>query len=163
MILCGLEDLLPLAGAALRGAFGSAESESYRAFLISSDGYYSLWHARGGAARLRSAWMPAPQIKLGIGAENRIRVVGEGGEYRFFINGASVPLCLPHDAESESTFYGGECIDGALSQSLQSESAHSGLLGFIAQTTPSGGGGIVLRFDDVVISSPTKTNQEARL
>ena len=58
VILCGLERLMPLAGAAFRQALAPADKSGYLAFLISSDGYYSLWQALDGADQASvSAWI----------------------------------------------------------------------------------------------------------
>ena len=162
VILCALDDLLPLAGAMLRGAMPAPSSDGYYAFLISSDGFYSLWQASDGAARLRSAWMPAPQINIGLGAVNRLRVIGEGATYRFMVNGAAVSLCLPDDPLASSTFYAGECLDGALSETFVDEALMRGALGLIVQTTASGGGA-ALRFDDLLVYAPGAASQDARL
>ena len=162
-IFCALEDLLPLAGALLRGAAPAQSHDGYYAFLISSDGYYSLWQATDGAARQRSAWMPAPQIEPGLNADNRIRVIGAGAAFRFFINGAPVTLCLPSDPHTTSTFYAGECLDGTLSETFRDDTLTTGALGLIVQTTPSGGGGVTMRFDDVLVYAPGEASQDARL
>ncbi len=163
VVFCTLEDLLPLAGAMLRQVLPAAYTEGYYAFLISSDGYYSLWQAENGRTRQRSAWMPSTQINIGLEAGNRIRVIGEGSAFRFFINDAPVSLCLPDNPEAASTFYAGDCLDGLLSQTFMNESLLTGALGLIVQTTPSGGGGATLRFDDVLVFAPGEGRQDARL
>ena len=160
VILCGIEDLLPLAGAAFRQVQDRAETESRLIFLISSDGYYSLRRAAAGQTKVLSAWIPTPQINQGLGSTNTIRVVASDSSYRFFINGAAVALCLPSDAGAASTYTGGECVDGAMHDSFPLEDLRSGKLGLIAQSTATGGGGLVVRFDNLLVFSPTPPNAE---
>jgi len=154
VLLCGIEEALPLAGAALRQALGPAPHKDYFAFLISSDGYYSLWRAQAGATQLLSAWIEAPQIQKGLGASNQIGLRAEGGSYRFFINGALVPLCLPDGPTAASTYYGGECIGGKMQEEYRAAAALIGKIGFIAQSTASGGGGLGLHFDNLLVFYP---------
>ena len=163
VILCGLADLLPLAGAAIRQATGASKAESYYAFLISSDGFYSLYHADAGEMRQRSAWIPSPQIQQGLDAANGIRVIGEGANFRFFINGAQVELCLPNDPNDKSAYYAGECIDGAMQAVFVDNTLATGALGLMALSTVSGGGGVVARFDDVLVFQPGSRSEDARL
>ncbi len=154
VILCGIGELLPLAGAALRQVFEPTENGGYHAFLISSDGYYSLWKSERERAKLLSAWIASPLINQGIGAVNTIRVIARDSSYRFYINGAEAPLCLSNDAAATSTFAGGECIDGEMRNFYYADSPVSGMLGVIAQSTATGGGGVVARFDNVLVFSP---------
>lgn len=160
VILCGIEELIPLAGAALRQAVAPTESESRYAFLISSDGYYSLRRTEAGATKVLSAWIPSEHINQGLGAANAINVVARAGRYRFAINGAPVSLCIPREAEDSSTFVGGECIDGAMQAFFQGDRQASGKLGLIAQTTATGGAGVVVRFDNLLVFSPSELDGE---
>ncbi|MCY4246609.1 MAG: hypothetical protein OXE95_03405 [Chloroflexi bacterium] len=163
IVLCGLEALLPLAGAALRQTLVAAPADRYYAFLISSDGFYSLWQAEAGSARLRSAWIASPHIRQGLDAENVIRVVGAGGTFRFMINGAPAVLCLPDAADGASTYYAGECLGGAMSDKFVDDSLSSGALGVIVQSTASGGGGVVARFDRALVYAPGERSEDASL
>lgn len=160
VILCGIEDLAPLAGAAFRQTLDTAQDSQSYSFLISSDGYYSLWHNEDGAARALSAWIATPVINQDLRAMNSIRVVASGSSYRFFINGQSVPLCIPDDAAAASTYAGGQCIDGSMRQSYEAAEQSFGTLGLIAQSTATGGGGVVVQFDNVIIYSPAHHSAE---
>lgn len=160
IILCGVDRLLPLAGATLRQVLDLSQAESHFAFLISSDGYYSLWKSTGGETRILSAWIASPQINQGLGAANTIRVVARDGAYRFFINGAQALLCLPKDASAISTYAGGECIDGAMQSLYRDDSRISGKLGLIAQSTATGGAGVIVRFDNLLVFSPSESDAE---
>lgn len=155
IILCPIEQLIPLAGAALRQLLDVSAVESHFAFMISSDGYYSLWKTHAGETQLLSAWIPFPHIEMGLGAANRIRVIARESSYRFFINGAQVSLCLPDDKTARSTFAGGECLDGAMQDVYHADARHVGKLGLIAQSTATGGAGVVVRFDNLLVFSPS--------
>lgn len=154
VILCGIDQLVPLVGAAIRQVLDATDSDIRVAFLISSDGYYSLWKASAGKTRLLSAWIASPNIRQGLGMANTIRIIARDSSYRFLINGAPVSLCIPFDASATSTYYGGECIEGEMRDSYRPESFKSGNLGLIAQSTATGGGGVVVRFDNFLVYSP---------
>ena len=163
VILCGIESLSPLAGAAMRQTLSLSSSRRYYAFLISSDGYYSLWHTVDGQSRALSAWIPSPQINQGLGAINIIRAIGHGASFRFFINGAPVALCLPTDASAASTYYGGECIEGMMRSEFRNSGQIGGKIGLVAQATATGGGGVVVRFDNLIVFQPTGGSEDAKL
>lgn len=160
VILCGIGDLLPIAGAALRQVFEPTESGGYFAFLISSDGYYSLRKTEGDETKLLSAWISSPSINQGIGAANTIRVIARESSYRFTINGAEAPLCISNDPAATSTYVGGQCIDGEMRNIYDDDSAVSGKLGVIAQATANGGGGVVVRFDNMIVFNPADPSDE---
>ncbi len=162
IVLCGVEALFPLVGAAIRQALDEPTGDRYYAFLLSSDGYYSLWQADADSTRLRSAWIASPHIRQGLDAQNDIRVIGAGSAFRFFINGAPALLCLPDDAAGVSTYYAGECVGGTMSEVFVDASLAAGALGLIAQSTASGGG-VVLRFDDVLVYAPGEYSEAAKL
>ena len=161
IVLCGISELLPLVGAALKQALDLRPTASYDAFMISSDGYYSLWRAEDGRTEALSAWIPLSTINQGIGVENRIRIIAQGSSYKFFINDFHVPLCLPDDAKAASTYAGGECIDGSMQDAYEDEKTRRGRIGVIAQATATGGGGVAVRFDDFIVYSPAQTDSEA--
>lgn len=156
IIFCGIEDVVPLAGAALRQWLGVKTETAYLAFMISSDGYYSVWKNEGGLMRPVSAWIPSPAIRTGLNAANRIRVVAQDANYQFFINDERVTLCTPDDPAAVSTYAGGECFEGEMRDSLRDESSGPGKLGVIAQATATGGGGVVIRFDNLIVFSPAE-------
>ena len=164
VILCGIDRLVPLAGAAIRQAVDSSADDFRLAFLISSDGYYSLRKTSAGQTRHLSAWIATPHIKQGLGETNTIRIIARDSRFRLLINGAPVSLCIPFDASATSTYYGGECIEGEMRDSYRAESSMSGNLGLIAQSTATGGGGVVVRFDNLLVFSPANpADGEAKL
>ena len=164
VLLCGIEDLLPLAGAAIRQALDVQRATEYFAFFISSDGYYSLWQTQASGTKALSAWIASDAIRQGLGAANEIRVIAEGARYRFYVNGAPLALCIPDDPGAASTFAAGECIDGNMQEAYTADMSSVGRLGLIAQSTASGGGGVVVHFDNMIVFSPTTSDEkEARL
>lgn len=164
VILCGIDHYLPLAGAAIRQMTNGGSAASYYAFFISSDGYYSVWETEAGIPRKLSAWIAAPMVRPGLGSQNAIRVIGRGADFQFFINGEPVMLCIPDDPKAISTYANGECVGGAMQLVLHDDSLATGRLGVIAQTTQTGGGGVVVQFDDVVVFSPAdnRPDEESR-
>lgn len=160
IILCEADRLLPLAGAALRQLLPLTDSRGHYAFLISSDGYYSLWKTEGGTTERESDWIDSPHIRQGLGAENTLRVVARDTTYRFFINGAQVSVCIPNNETATSTYSYGECIEGAMLDAYQDARHPAGKLGLIAQSTATGGGGVGVRFDNLVVLSPAAPGDE---
>ena len=160
IILCEIDRLLPLVGAALRQAWPAPDPRGHYAFLISSDGYYSLWKTHAGSAKLESAWIASPHIRQGLGVENSLRVVARDSNYRFYINGAQVQVCIPAEAGAASTFVGGECIDGDMLDVYYDAARPTGKLGVIAQSTATGGGGVAARFDNLLVFSPSLPGAE---
>ena len=154
VILCGINRHLPLAGAVIRQMTDRGRPASYYAFFISSDGYYSVWKTENGIPRKLSAWIAAPMVKPGFGSQNAIRVIGRGAGFQFFINGEPVMLCIPDDPKAISTYANGECVEGTMQPVLHDDSLATGRLGVIAQTTQTGGGGVVVQFDNVIVFSP---------
>lgn len=133
---------------------GPAVDSSYYRFMISSDGYYSLSRQIDGRERMISAWIPSPVINPGFDAPNTIRVVARGDEFQFFVNGAVMPLCIPNDPDALSTYFEatGECVEGALVETLADPSIGGGQLGVIAESL--GEGGVVVAFDDLIVRAP---------
>ena len=155
VILCGMEDLIP----ALRTwrlilpTRNRIEGINHYKFLISSDGFYSVWRIDNGDEKRLSAWIQSPLINTGISEKNTIRVIGRGDQFQFFINDEQVDLCIPNDPKAISTFSGGECIEGRMVDTLVDDTISSGQLAMVAQTSQFGTGTVV-RFDNVIVFSP---------
>lgn len=160
LTLCAVEGALPIAGAVLRQVLDPVESTDYYAFLISSDGYFALRRIVDGDQNVISTWIPSSHIEQGLGTSNVIRVVVRRSVFEFFINGKHMMLCIPSAANATSTFVDGECIDGAMKPSFRAELPHQGSLGLMAEATQTGGGGVVVQFDNVIVHSPWSTGKE---
>lgn len=167
VLLCDLANV-PLLSVPLRFLFRpvGSNAEGYYMFLISADGYYSVWQAvsvdgRTQAQRV-SAWIASDLIRQGIGATNELRVLAQGDTFRFFINGVPVQLCRPDDPNAQSTYSAGQCIGGQMVDALVDDAFPIGQIGLVAQSTLRGGSGVVVAFDNLRIFSPTLT-PEAQL
>lgn len=157
IILCGISDTLPIFDIAINQLVedtSGADSIHYYSFLISSDGFYSVWKVENGVETKLSAWIASPLINQGLNAENTVRVVGRSSQFQFFINGEQVNLCIPNDPNAISTFAGGECIDGTMQGVLVDDAIATGQLGTIARATQTGGGGVVIQFDNFLVFNP---------
>lgn len=163
-IMCDLADSGGLLGTGLNLVFRQPEQATgYSMFLISSDGYYSVWRGTpDGENSVISTWIPSEAIRQGLNAENRMRVVGRGDEYRFFINGEQVSLCIPDSPDGISTFYEvtGECIDGTMQPTLTDDTFREGQIALAidaANSLP----GFTIEFDDLIIISPQDDTQDS--
>ena len=152
--LCGMSDWFPLLGAALGQYLETDGGANYYAFLISSDGYYSFRHVIAGEQKLLSAWIPSEYIRQELSAENMIRAVHHGSELRFYINGWQAMLCLSDEPMSTSTYAAGECIAGSMRDHYALDEPVSGRLGMIAESTQTGGAGVSVQFDNLIVKSP---------
>jgi hypothetical protein len=126
--------------------------QNFYAFLVSSDGYYSVVRALDGDQRWLSNWIDSPMVIQGIGAENRLRVVASGDQFRFWINDMPAQVCVPDDPAAESTYVAGTCREGAMLDVLQDAALASGQVGVVALTF--GEPDVVATFDDIVVYSP---------
>lgn len=164
VVFCGISQWSALLGAGLRQVLDPVSSTHYYAFLISSDGYYALERIVDGAREVISTWIPSPNVRQGLGVDNRIRVVARRSQLEFFVNGMRMLLCIPDEPDTSSTFANNECIGGKMVERFQAPDPAQGKLGLIAQATQTGGGGVVVDFDNVTVFSPhIAVGEDARL
>jgi hypothetical protein len=130
----------------------SPSDDSYYLFLISSDGYYEVKRVMGRDEKLLSAWIESPLVHQGIGATNWLRVVARGDQFQFFINDQPVQVCVPNNLAGESTYFMGECVDGAMQDTLTDSSIASGQLGVVALSLDEAG--VAVEFDNFVVYGP---------
>lgn len=129
------------------------DDDDFMMFLISSDGYYQVLRQFAGEQKELSTWIPSEAIRGGIGAANWLRVVAQGGQFRFFVNGTPLLLCIPDDPAAASTYLAtGECRGGQMLPELIDESIATGQFGLVARSygTP----GVVVEFDNLLITGP---------
>ena len=138
--------LLQIPGIAGRGGI------SYTLFLVSSDGYYQVRRAREGEQRIVSAWAASPLIAQGLEVSNRLRVIAEGDRLRFQINGEAVALCVPDEAEAQSTWSNGVCVGGEMRLSTRDEAPAPGRIALVAQALRQGG--VMVAFDNLLVRAP---------
>ncbi|QPC84877.1 hypothetical protein G4Y79_11050 [Phototrophicus methaneseepsis] len=131
----------------------SSTPTSYAVFLISNDGYYSLWHTdESGQAVKATIWHYSDGlINEGLDATNRVRVVGIGNDFRFFINGEQVTLCVPNPGE-QPTGSATDCQGEETQVWHATDIAPTGKLGVVVNTDRYPGS--VIAFDAFVVYSP---------
>lgn len=152
LVLCDLAGLNRFIDGMAQGLLGTPQVSEYRAFLISSDGYYGVF--RSGPQNIISQWIPNPDvIETGLNAENEIRVRINGERVRFYINGQMVPLCLPDDPDGLSTVVNGECFGGSFRASYQETELTSGRVALAVDAARSEPG-FAIEFDNLVITMP---------
>lgn len=130
-------------------------------FAISSDGYYQLARTQNGITTEISTWQRSEHINLGLNAENRLRVQGQGADFRFWINDQPAPLCLPIDPNAVSTAPAGICQPETmrLAETITDERLSDGRLGLVAisfNTTNEFGvyENVIVDFDDLIVTHP---------
>lgn len=158
IILCGIAELSPWSNAVIRQLVednSGTDSIKYYSFLISSDGFYSVWKVENGVEEQLSAWIASPLVNQDLNVENTVRVVARGAQYQFFINGEQVNVCIPDDPEAVSTVSGGECIEGTMRGVLIDDTLATGKLGAIARALLTGDGSVQIQFDNFIVFSPS--------
>lgn len=152
-MLCSIEKT-PLLGAgiALIAPAPEPQASGYYAFLISPDGYYSIW-ARNENNQLErvTVWHNSNGIlNTSLNVENRIRVVGRGADFQFYLNGALVNLCIPLEGE-QATGSAEDCL-GTVTDTWHDESFASGKLGLILNGSTVAP--VSAAFDNFVVRMP---------
>ena len=161
-ILCDLAQIDAL-GVPLRLLFRpQTPLTGYYLFMVSSDGYYSVWRAEGDSPKRVSTWIPSDAIRQGLDAENHLRVVMHGDEFSFFINDSPVELCIPDDPNAESTYSAGQCLGGTLQSTWRDSRFQEGKVGVVAHATQTGGAGVVIDFEHLIVTMPRPAQEGDR-
>ncbi|MBC8098860.1 MAG: hypothetical protein H7Y11_05420 [Armatimonadetes bacterium] len=136
--------------------FHQTDLENYAYFLISSDGYYSLSRVLAGQPQDLSVWIPSPLIETGMGARNRLRVVAQGGVYRFYVNGQPLAMCIPDNPDAQSTYNDltGECLQGQMLTDITVGVPNYGRVGVVALSVADPD--VLVAFDNAVLYSPSE-------
>lgn len=154
VIVCNLEQL-PLLDTAigLIAPAPQAQTNGYYLFLISNDGYYlimrgntetdfvedmTIWHYSNGL------------LNEGLNAENRIRVVGQGNQFMFFLNGEPALLCVPLEGQ-QPTGTSDECL-GEETFIWEDDSFARGQLGVVLNGASMDGDRV--EFDNFTVTMP---------
>ncbi len=132
----------------------SVEDDNYYLFLISSDGYYQISRVVDGAVKIISDWIESESIHKGLATVNHLRVIARGDSFHFSANETVLELCIPDDPDAISTYSGGTCIGGSMVDALTDSAIPNGQIGVTAQSTPSGGAGVVAAFDNLLVYAP---------
>jgi hypothetical protein len=146
--------------------FRLANPRSYYAFYISSDGYYKVERSVDGVQKELSNWIASDAIRLaddadgsgtidtGEAVDNVLRVVADGDRFQFYVNGTRLALCIPDDPNAASTYSAGTCFGGQMRDTLIDSALAAGRIGLGAATTPTGGPGVIVEFDNLVVFGP---------
>lgn len=156
VLVCNLEQL-PVLDTAI-GILSPAprpQASGYYVFLISNDGYYQLlrgdtesnlleevtiWHYSNGL------------LNEGIGQENRIRIVGQGNQFQFFLNGEPALLCVPLE-EQLPTGTAEDCL-GEETFVWEDDAFATGKLGFVLNGATLAGD--IVEFDNFSVKIPNE-------
>lgn len=148
-------DATPVAGPLNNGygvVFRLRDPQNYYMFLVSSDGYYQVQQQIDGATRIISDWIASDLVKQGLDVTNQLRVVAQGADFQFYINGELLELCVPDNPDAKSTFFDGECLDGQMVSTLTDPAFTVGRFGVIAESFDEPG--VVVDFDNVIVYGP---------
>ncbi|MDX2162684.1 MAG: hypothetical protein SF162_15295 [bacterium] len=148
--------------------FRAQDRDNYYLFLVSSDGYYAVQRVLNGEPRYLSNWiittMDLPElnsvrVNTGLNALNRVRVVGQGDTFAFYINDVRAPLCIPNDSAAESVYFEfyatpeERCVQGRMVDTLTDTAIPAGQLGVVARSFGFGeqDRAVVVDFEQVVV------------
>jgi len=134
--------------------FRYRDENNFYIFRISADGYYSLSKIEGGIEEKISDWGTTEAIRQGI-APNRIRIIGEGDVFRFYVNDVWLPLCLK--GENETSMWAGAersgvCLTDEPTKVFRDDTFAQGRIALAAGTFD--GSEVAVAFDDLVIVGP---------
>jgi hypothetical protein len=137
--------------------FRYRDTQNFYAFRITSDGYYLLAKVEDGLQDKASEWNQTDAIRQG--AANEVRVIARGDEFRFFVNGQPVPLCLKGENRFSMWDPPGVCVKGGELTTVYRDSAFKqGRIALTAGTID--GSDIEVAFDDLVIVGPEATEAQ---
>jgi hypothetical protein len=133
--------------------FRYRDPQNFYMFLVSSDGYYRVSRVVDGDQRLLSEWIDTPVIAQGLDTPNRLRVVGRGNRFQFYVNDQLMQVCIPNNPDGVSTYRTGlGCIDGTMQDELVDEGIVEGQVGVVALSIDEPD--VVAAFDNVLVYSP---------
>lgn len=131
------------------------DPQNFYMFLVSSDGYYRVSRVVDGDQRLLSEWIDTPIVAQGFDTPNRLRVVGRGDRFTFYINDQQVQLCIPNNPDGVSTYRTGlGCIDGTMQDELVDAGIAEGQIGVVAFSLAEPD--VIATFDNVLVYSPDR-------
>lgn len=142
--------------------FRYRDEANFYVFRITSDGYCSLSKIVDGVEEKISDWITFDAIRLSesmgtagvVYRPNEVRVVAVGDQFRFYVNGAPVPLCLRGE-NNESMWAGpGECSTAQVTYIYEDAAFQQGAIALAAGTFD--GSEIAAAFDDLVIVGPVR-------
>jgi hypothetical protein len=128
------------------------QASGYYAFLISPDGYYSIWRSNENNQLANvTVWHNSNGLlNLHLNTDNRIRVVGRGADFQFYLNGELVNFCIPNEGE-QPTGNAEDCM-GEVTDTWHDESFSTGKLGLIVNGSTRAP--VSAEFDNFVVTMP---------
>jgi len=160
VIVCNLEQIPFLDTAiGLAAPAPQPQPEGYYVFLISNDGFYQVLRGNTETNQVEpvTIWHDSQgMLNTGIGAENTIRVVGEGNQFQFFLNGESAQLCIPNEGE-QPTGNSLDCL-GEETFVWEDDAYTNGQLGVILNGATQAGD--IVEFDNFSVIFPREITIE---
>lgn len=133
--------------------FRYRDVDNFYAFLISSDGYYSLVKKQDGMFESVSVYGLSDVIHQGT-VPNEIRILALGDTFQFFVNGQVMPLCLRGENNSSMWSGPGVCLTDDLTDVYVDRDFGQGRVALAAGTSADLSSEVVIGFDDLVIVGP---------
>ncbi|MFN7210137.1 MAG: family 16 glycoside hydrolase [Aggregatilineales bacterium] len=137
--------------------FRYQDVNNFYAFKLRGDGAYRVERFQSGTLNVLSEWQIAPQALSGLGAFNRLRVMAQGDQLRFFVNDQPVLLC-PKGADRRSTWNGlrsGACLSNnrQTAEALIDSAFKTGKIA-LGAVAGQGATGFRVAFDNVIVRAP---------
>jgi hypothetical protein len=129
---------------------------NYYRFEISGDGYYRLSRTEDGQTENITQWIPSEVIQQGQ-ASNQIRILAEGDQFRFYVNGELMRLCTRgSNREALVNPLTGECVTNDWQDRYRDDSFAQGRIGLLVGTTQTTdtSSPVVIAFDNLLITGP---------
>lgn len=136
----------------------SLNDDSYYLFLVSADGWYRVMRVIDGQSpKIISDWIESPLINQDLNAVNRLRVTARSDQFQFYINDQIVTLCIPNDPNAISTIHPltGECMEGAMLDTLTDNTIPNGQIGVVARWMEDADQEPIAAFDNLLIYVPS--------
>lgn len=137
--------------------FRYQDVNNFYAFKLRGDGAYRVERFQNGTLDVLSEWQIASQALSGLGAFNRLRVVAQSDQLRFFVNDQPVLLC-PKGADRRSTWNGlrsGACLSNnrQTAEALVDSAFKTGKIA-LGAVAGQGATGFRVAFDNVIVRAP---------
>jgi hypothetical protein len=133
--------------------FRYSDPANYYIFKIRGDGFYRVERRKDNQTEVLSEWHAAPVILQGLMGTNRLRVIGQGDTFKFYINDQPLILCPNGPAKQKSTWSEEKCLsnNGQTSTLIQDAAFRMGKIGVGVRVDVAG---TEVAFDNVVITAP---------
>ena len=140
--------------------FRYRDEGNFYVFRITGDGWYKLAKVVDGVAEIVSDWGQSNAIHTSVqGAEgetthraNVIRIVGQGDQFRFWVNGQPLSLCLRGTNATSMWTAPGECFTSELTDEYVNSTFTQGQIALAVGSLD--GSAVTVAFDDLVIVGP---------